>query len=197
MNEYNMGVWDLNLSPPAKFVYMAILWYAHEQKEMPSINNLSRKTGYCARTIQRKLRELESAGLIQEYTSGQERERVEAISRNDVVTKKDIWHKTDGKCWYCGAELNPIGDNNDKNSFCIDHVVPRSQNGNNSLDNQVPCCRSCNSIKGAGSVEDLRDRLSRKITGRPKFNKRQRDYLLLQGIKLPDKKPYTFYFESL
>lgn len=53
-----------------------------------------------------------------------------------------VWDMTDGKCWYCGIQTNPFRD------FTIDHVMPLVKGGSDSLDNLVPCCKSCNSRKG-------------------------------------------------
>lgn len=56
-------------------------------------------------------------------------------------------------CCYCGKlivktniynRLTSI--NNDE--FTIEHLVPKSKGGNNSLKNKRPCCKRCNSWRG-------------------------------------------------
>ena len=56
--------------------------------------------------------------------------------------RAQVWDKTGGKCFYCHTQTNPWRD------YCIDHVNPISKAGTNDLENLVPCCRSCNTIKG-------------------------------------------------
>lgn len=64
--------------------------------------------------------------------------------------KASVWAKSNGRCWYCGDELNPF------TNFSIDHVVPRIAGGSNDPHNLVPCCSSCNSIKRDRPLEDFR-----------------------------------------
>lgn len=52
----------------------------------------------------------------------------------------DIFH---GLCVYC------LG----KNATELDHVVPLSKGGKNSVDNLLPACKSCNSSKGTKDPE--------------------------------------------
>lgn len=49
----------------------------------------------------------------------------------------------DHRCAYCGTK--PI-------HLTIDHVVPRSQEGTNELNNLLPACRNCNESKGSRSL---------------------------------------------
>lgn len=53
-----------------------------------------------------------------------------------------VWDKTDGYCWYCKTKLHPF------RTFTIDHVHPVSRGGADTIENLVPCCKSCNSRKG-------------------------------------------------
>lgn len=61
-----------------------------------------------------------------------------------------VWAKTDGRCWYCGIQTSPF------TTFCVDHVVPISSGGKNTLPNLVPSCRTCNGSKGALALELFR-----------------------------------------
>lgn len=55
------------------------------------------------------------------------------------------------KCHYCGH----IG------ALTFDHVLPRSKGGDNSAENLVPCCYSCNSAKGSKTYDVfVEDRLA-------------------------------------
>jgi hypothetical protein len=65
-----------------------------------------------------------------------------------------VWHKTEGRCRYCGTQTNPF------KSFCIDHVVSRRRGGSDELANLVPCCRTCNIRKSDMTVEQFRQSIS-------------------------------------
>lgn len=49
-------------------------------------------------------------------------------------------------CWYCGTE----------NPSTVDHVKPKFHGGDDSLDNLVLACKSCNSSKRALSILQYR-----------------------------------------
>lgn len=61
-----------------------------------------------------------------------------------------IWDKTDGRCWYCGKQINPFRE------FAIDHVIPQSKGGPDTFDNLVPACRLCNGRKHDHDLEEFR-----------------------------------------
>ena len=61
-------------------------------------------------------------------------------------TKLDAHNRT---CYYCGVEEFELEDR-----LQVDHVIPLSDpNSSNSIDNVVPCCKSCNSRKHNKPVE--------------------------------------------
>lgn len=49
----------------------------------------------------------------------------------------------------------------------IDHVVPKKLGGKNNIKNLNPSCQSCNSTKGAKSLEDYRIHLMIKNLSSP------------------------------
>lgn len=52
--------------------------------------------------------------------------------------RQSIKEKWDYKCAYCGSEEN----------LTLDHVIPQSKGGVDTLENVVCCCHSCNHSKG-------------------------------------------------
>lgn len=75
------------------------------------------------------------------------------------VRKMDPWERREAKdalmggrpwvqCHYCGCWIFPT-------NATLDHVVPRSRGGNNSLSNLLLCCRSCNQSKGSTPYKDF------------------------------------------
>lgn len=111
-----------------------------------------------------------------------------SISKSNV--RRDVWDKSNGRCWYCGVQTNPWKD------FCIDHHHPSAKGGSDEIDNLVPCCRTCNSRKSARDIEYLRQRLGRisSLT----FTVEQIEFLKSQGVDvdLPTADGYVFYFEK-
>ena len=75
--------------------------------------------------------------------------------------RKYIFSKTNGRCSYCGAKAEEI-----------DHVIPRSSGGTNSVHNLVASCRACNQMKSNLSLKDFG-----KLVGK--------DFSKLEPKKLP------------
>lgn len=67
----------------------------------------------------------------------------QAVVDAGSVTPTDImslYVKAQNRCVYCARRTR---------SFTIDHVTPISRGGLHTTDNLIPCCKSCNSSKGA------------------------------------------------
>ena len=71
--------------------------------------------------------------------------------------KKTVWMKSGGKCWYCGKQTHPFGS--DRDAFCIDHFIAKGVGGKDAVDNLVPCCSHCNTVKGTKGIEEFRKRI--------------------------------------
>lgn len=72
-----------------------------------------------------------------------QRESIKA-RRMRMAPRKDVFDRDGRRCVYCGSRDN----------LTLDHVVPYSLGGDESMDNLVTCCRSCNSRKGARTPEE-------------------------------------------
>lgn len=81
-------------------------------------------------TAQRQVRRADAAG----------------VSVNDLSAAEWRWlcELYDHHCAYCGTATDQL---------TLDHVVPLSQGGSNTLSNVVPACSGCNSNKGARTPE--------------------------------------------
>lgn len=81
-----------------------------------------------------------------------------------------VLEKSDGVCWYCGIDLSD-------SRWIIEHIHPVSKGGSYQIDNLVPSCRSCNSIKSNHDLETFKTLIQKKLHRVPEFNARQREYL--------------------
>jgi len=50
----------------------------------------------------------------------------------------------EGRCFYCGVTMTKKGK---KRKMSVDHFVPKSKQGSNSVENTVLSCSGCNSTK--------------------------------------------------
>lgn len=76
-----------------------------------------------------------------EETRSSETRKVVNLSKK----RKSVFDSCGWKCVYCGSEYD----------LTIDHKVPRSRGGGNEIENLTCACRSCNSSKGAKTVEEF------------------------------------------
>ena len=63
---------------------------------------------------------------------------------------KHLWKAQKGLCNYCGVKMGKAKWMKIKRPFgaTFDHVIPKSAGGNNSIDNLVLACASCNHKRG-------------------------------------------------
>lgn len=57
--------------------------------------------------------------------------------------------KYDGHCAYCGRPLK-------MKNMTVDHLIPKSKGGSNSIENLMPSCQDCNFTKADDNLEMLR-----------------------------------------
>ena len=63
--------------------------------------------------------------------------------------RKQVYDKYGGHCAYCGKKIT-MGE------LSVDHITPTSHGGKDNIENLRSSCRSCNNMKGEGSVRFLR-----------------------------------------
>ena len=117
-----------------------------------------------------------------------------------MTNRIQVWSLTNGRCWYCGVQLEQWDSSTKKispNTFCIDHVIPKIRGGASSIDNLLPACWACNCGKKDATVEEYREALGYKATGAPKFNQEQTDWLIKNGVEIPSPLPIAFWGELL
>lgn len=115
----------------------------------------------------------------------------EELGREARLNRRhDIYKKGEGHCWYCGDKLH-------FSAMTIDHVTPRCNGGGHEMDNVVPCCKECNSLKGDLDVNLFRHLIRYKLAGRPTFTGAQRDWLRdTFGVDVDPGHGQMFWFET-
>jgi 5-methylcytosine-specific restriction endonuclease McrA len=95
------------------------------------------------------------------------------------LTRQNILRRDRYTCQYCGTTHG---------SMTADHVVPRSQGGEDTWENLVCACMACNNRKGDSSLKQARLSLQKKP------RKPQYITFLQYSIKTPDLRwrPYLF-----
>lgn len=72
-----------------------------------------------------------------------------------INKKRTVMQKTLGRCFYCNEKFPA-------SMITIDHFIPKSKGGTNSIDNLVPACRDCNHDKGTEDGEKFKSKLMEK-----------------------------------
>jgi hypothetical protein len=105
-------------------------------------------------TFQTKLKEElldidseEIRNIVLEWLKILQKNQANNIANNK--TAKRLYSMFDGKCAYCGVELNP-------DNFTIDHKNPKINGGGNEFSNLFPSCRHCNSQKSGRTINEYR-----------------------------------------
>ena len=91
-----------------------------------------------------EVKELDLFKMLLELEDKTEDELVEEILGDELDSKRcydghdkqALWRKTEGKCPYCGEDL--------QHGFHGDHVVPHRRGGRTTITNGVGACPSCN-----------------------------------------------------
>ncbi len=66
--------------------------------------------------------------------------------------RKIIYNKSGGRCELCGQRLSP-------ENMSLDHIVPLSMGGEDSMENLQAACFACNQFKSNNLPEDFMDRI--------------------------------------
>ena len=86
--------------------------------------------------------------LLAEPTQGKPGGQAKPAKRRQFTPeeRKAVYRKTEGHCYMCGEFV-------DFDAFEVDHYIPRSHGGPNTLDNLWCSCHTCNRVKGCTDPE--------------------------------------------
>lgn len=107
------------------------------------------------------------------------------------LTKSDrqlVYNKMDGHCAYCGCEI-------DMRDMQVDHVIPLRKGGEDSLDNMLPACRSCNHYKSTLTVEQFRHMIEKMPDTLARDSVTYKNAVRF-GIVIPNPHKIMFFFEQ-
>lgn len=103
-----------------------------------------------------------------------------------------VYNKMDGHCAYCGCELK-------YEDMQVDHIVPLegwSVQGEDTLENMFPACRSCNHYKGASQLEGFRKMVENMPHALMRDSVTYKNAVRF-GLVIPNPHPVVFYFERI
>ena len=63
--------------------------------------------------------------------------------------RQAIYVRYHGHCAYCGQHMK-------QKKMTVDHYVPQSKGGGNNIENLMPCCSHCNTVKASDNLESFR-----------------------------------------
>lgn len=104
--------------------------------------------------------------------------------------KLKVMEKINFKCAYCGKQLPD-------NYHGVEHVIPVSRGGTNDIENLLPTCVVCNSMKYVNNIPRFRYLLSCRLAGLlpipPKLYANYKEH----GYELPMPPLIDFYIEKI
>ena len=100
--------------------------------------------------------------------------------RRISLTRKNIFKRDKNKCQYCG-KTNIL--------LTIDHVIPKNKGGDDTWENLVSACKTCNLNKGNTLLKDTTMSLI-KIPKKPNYLIYMQDYVVNKEYK--SWKPYLY-----
>lgn len=104
--------------------------------------------------------------------------------------RRAVYEKMGGHCAYCGCDLR-------YEEMQVDHVVPLegwSQRGEDTMENMLPACRSCNHYKRANTLEGWRKQLESTPKTLLRDDVTYKNAVRF-GLVIPNPHPIVFYFE--
>lgn len=114
------------------------------------------------------------------------------MTKRRKLTKEQrqiVYDKCKGHCAYCGCAL-------DYKDMQVDHVVPIRKNGEDTIGNMLPACRSCNHYKSTLTVEQFRQMVEKMPETLMRDSVTYKNAVRF-GLVKPTPHKVMFFFEGL
>ena len=89
-----------------------------------------------------------------------------------LENKKVIFQKTGGLCHFCGEELVFNAKRGENGRWNVDHILPFSHKGKDSIENYLPICKTCNRLRWNFESNKIRDLLRYGIVAYKQIRKK-------------------------
>lgn len=103
-----------------------------------------------------------------------------------------VYKKCNGHCAYCGCELR-------YKDMQVDHLIPLNgwiEQGEDTIENMMPSCRSCNNYKRNSQLEGFRKMLENMPYALMRDSVTYKN-AVRYGLVIPNPHNVKFYFEKL
>lgn len=112
-----------------------------------------------------------------------------------LLLKRSLLERDGRNCHYCGVKTTCYTSRERRAGLAqtkpryttIDHVIPRSKGGLNTLENLVICCYRCNDLRDVMPYEEFKQRLPELIA---QWEQKQSDRLNDRTAQLPDNRSH-------
>ena len=105
-----------------------------------------------------------------------------------MVDRVKVWEKYGEHCAYCGCDIS-------LEEMEVDHLIPKYKDGDDSDENLMPSCRSCNRWKKTFTLDEFKKELMLQLLRVPRDSAGYR-MLVRYGLIEETGKPVKFYFET-
>ena len=106
--------------------------------------------------------------------------------------RQAVYKKCNGHCAYCGCIL-------EYKNMQVDHLIPLegwNEQGEDTFENMMPSCRSCNRYKSRFTLEEFRSMVAAMPDTLMRDSNTYKNAVRF-GLVIPNKKPIVFYFETI
>jgi 5-methylcytosine-specific restriction endonuclease McrA len=99
-----------------------------------------------------------------------------------------VWNKYNKHCAYCGCSI-------EYRQLEVDHLIPRHRGGEDSHENYMPSCKSCNTTRDSYLIEEFRQRLIDDVV---RLRRDSSKFRILEKFGVVGQKLHKveFYFEK-
>ena len=80
------------------------------------------------------------------------------LKPHQIGMLKGKWRSGERPCFWCGRVISRL-----QRTLTVDHLIPASKGGTFSINNVVPCCRQCNTMKADSDLPEWLERVEQIV----------------------------------